>query len=235
MTRVDVLVFGPHPDDIEIGLGGTVAVHVDDGYRVGLCDLTRGELGSNGTIDERLSEAQAAAEELGVLWRENAGWPDGGIGREKSTFQIRAAAEIIRLTRPSVVGVPYSCDRHPDHEAACGVLKQAVFYAGLRRYAADGKPWKPDWTCEYFINDIDTPSFVVDVSDSYDRKVRALSCHRSQFQPKGNNPVETRLTGSNFLRMIEARDAHLGNLIGTAHAEGVIVSEPIVRSSLLKK
>ena len=233
--KVDVLVFGPHPDDIEIGLGGTVATHVDLGYRVGLCDLTRGELGSNGTVEERAGEAKAAAEVLGVEWRTNLKWPDGEIATSNySAAQIRSAAELIRRSHPSVVVVPYWRDRHPDHEAASRILSEAVFRAGLSRYNADGAFWKPDWTCYYFINDVVDASFVVDVSRAYDRKRQALACYRSQFEPSGREAVETRLTDSSFRKMIEARDAHLGARIGVEYAEGLFVKEPLVRPTLLK-
>ena len=233
--QADLVVFGPHPDDIEIGLGGSVAKHVDLGYAVGLCDLTRGELGSNGTPEHRLHEAQAAADVLGVAWRRNLGWRDGEIGQSGvDSSQIRSAAELIRNARPSVVVIPYWVDRHPDHEAASRVLREAVFRAGLRRYAADGEAWRPDWTCHYFINDMSTPSFVIDVSDTYARKRAALACHQSQFCPAGEDAVETRLTGAAFLQMIETRDAHLGAQIGVAKAEGLVVKEPLVRPTLLK-
>lgn len=235
MTGVDILVFGPHPDDIEIGIGGSVAVHVDRGDAVGLCDLTKGELGSNGTVEQRMSEAHAAAEVLGVAWRENLGWPDGDIAGDGTTADhVRVASELIRRVRPSVVVIPHWRDRHPDHTAASRVLGEAVFRAGLRRYAAEGAAWKPDWTCYYFINDLDTPAFVVDVTDSYDRKREALACHESQFRPTGDAAVQTRLTGARFLQMIESRDAHLGSLIGAGQAEGVAVKEPLVRAGLLK-
>ena len=235
MTNVDVLVFGPHPDDVEIGIGGTVVTHVDLGYRVGLCDLTRGELGSNGTVEQRREEAQAAAEVLGVEWRENLEWPDGEIASEgRSAVHIRSAAELLRRSRPAVALLPYWRDRHPDHESASRILTEAVFRAGLRRYAVDGDPWKPDWTCYYFINDVTDTSFVIDVTRGYDRKRQALACHRSQFQSTGDQTVETRLTASSFQQMIEARDAHLGALIGTGQAEGFVVKGPLVRSTLLK-
>ena len=235
MTKVDVLVFGPHPDDIEIGAGGAVATHVDLGYRVGLCDLTRGELGSNGTREQRMDEAQAAGEVLGVAWRENLEWPDGEIAAEgRSGAQVRSAAELLRRSRPAVALLPYWCDRHPDHESASRILTEAVFRAGLRRFAIDGDPWKPDWTCYYFINDVADASFVIDVTSAYDRKRQALSCHRSQFHPVGDQAVETRLTASSFHQMIEARDAHLGALIGAGQAEGVVVKGPLVRSTWLK-
>ena len=135
--HADLVVFGPHPDDIEIGIGGSVATHVDIGCTVGLCDLTRGELGSNGTPEERVQEAQAVADVLGVAWRRNLGWPDGEIGQSGVyTSQIRSAAELIRNARPSVVVIPYWTDRHPDPEAASRVLREAVSNAYARKQAA---------------------------------------------------------------------------------------------------
>jgi bacillithiol biosynthesis deacetylase BshB1 len=229
----DLLVFGPHPDDIEIGLGATVAKHAALGHQVGLCDLTRGEMGSNGTPDERLAEAEAARVVLGAAWRENLAWPDRAIGGDE---HVRQAAQLIRRVRPRVIAVPYWDDRHPDHGAASRVLSEAVFNARLRRYEADGDPWQPEWTCYYFINDSGAASFVVDVSAHYEVKRRALSCYRSQFgRPvQGSDTVATRLTSPRFMQLIESRDAQFGALVGVAFAEGVIVKEPIVREGLLK-
>ena len=112
---IDLLVFGPHPDDIEIGLGGTVARHTAAGHQVGLCDLTLGELSSNGTPEQRQLEAGEAARVLGATWRENLGWPDGGI--EPTPPMIRSAVDIIRRHRPRTIAIPYWDDRHPDHVA----------------------------------------------------------------------------------------------------------------------
>src|SRR5215831_13566598 len=160
---VDLMVFGPHPDDIEIGMGGTVARHVSLGHRVGLCDLTAGEMGSNGTVDERLSEADAAAEALGAAWRANLRWPDRAIGGPE---HIRSAVALIRRARPRTIAIPYWSDRHPDHVAASQVLTEAAFDSGLRRFEPSVEPWKPGRVCYYFINDSATPSFVVDVSSA---------------------------------------------------------------------
>src|ERR671918_3100043 len=132
MDPVDLLVFGPHPDDLEIGLGGTIAKHAALGHRVGLCDLTAGEMGSNGTIEERLAEAEEARAVLGASWRTNLRWPDRAIARDSD--HMRAAARMIRDARPRAVALPYWSDRHPDHSAASAVLTEAVFNAGLRRY-----------------------------------------------------------------------------------------------------
>ena len=232
---VDLLVFGPHPDDIEIGLGGTIAMHAARGDRVGLCDLTRGELGSNGTPGEREQEAEEARRVLGAAWRVNLRWPDGGItGTDAQTADV---VRLVRACRPRTVALPYWDDRHPDHCAASDVLRRAVFRAGLRRYTVDGPDraaWKPEWICYYFINDSVTPSFVVDVSEHYETKRRALASHVSQFRPPAGDAIQTRLTSPTFNQLIESRDAQFGALAGVAFAEGIVVREPIVRRDLLR-
>lgn len=231
--EVDLLVFGPHPDDLEIGFAGSAALHAAQGLRVGLCDLTRGELGSNGTPEEREREAEAAREVLGSSWRVNLRWPDGGIdGRES---QILDVVRLVRSTRPRTAVVPYWNDRHPDHRAASDVLTRAIFKSGLRRFAPEaGGPWRPEWICYYFINDSDPASFGIDVSAHYETKRKALACHRSQFTPATPGSVPTRLTLPQFQQLIESRDAHLGAQTGVAFAEGVIVREPLLRPHVMK-
>jgi len=229
---VDLLVFGPHPDDLELGLGGTIARHTAAGARVGLCDLTAGELGSNGTPDERRAEGVAAARVLGAEWRENLGWPDGGIG--PSDAHIRSVVDLIRAHRPRTIAIPYWEDRHPDHGAASRVLDAAIFKSGLRRYESGTEAWRPEWICYYFINDSAPPSFVVDVSAVYEKKREALACHRSQFTPTGAGAVATRLTASTFSQLIESRDAQFGARIGVAFAEGVVVRELVARGTLFR-
>ena len=201
---VDLLAFGPHPDDIEIGIGGVVAKAARSGRRVGLCDLTRGELGSNGTVPERLAEADL----LGAAWRRNLEWPDGEIG---GPDQVRSAVECLRRCRPATVLIPHWDDRHPDHVAASHLLTQTVFK-----------------------NEVSAPSFVVDVSDDYEVKRQALDCHRSQFSPDGAEAVSTRLTTSRFRQLIETRDAGFGVSVGVAFAEGFVGKEPVLRSDVMK-
>ena len=235
VSPVDVLVFGPHPDDIEIGLAGTVALHAARGHAVGLCDLTRGELGSNGTPDEREAEAEEARQVLGAAWRTNLRWPDGGI--VGSDAQIADVVRLLRQCRPKTDALPYWDDRHPDHRAASDVLRRAVFRGGLRRFEVEGAnvpSWKPDWVCYYFINDSAPVSFAVDVSAHYPQKRAALACHRSQFAPAGSSPIDTRLTSPRFQQLIESRDAHLGALTGVAFAEGLVLKEPLLRDSLFR-
>jgi N-acetylglucosamine malate deacetylase 1 len=232
VSPVDLLVFGPHPDDIEIGFGGSVALHAALGFRVGLCDLTRGELGSNGTPDEREAEAEAARAVLGATWRQNLRWPDGGI--TGSDQQIQDVVRLIRGTRPRTVGLPYWNDRHPDHRDASDALSRATFKSGLRRFApGHGDAWRPDWVCYYFINDSVPESFGIDVSAHYETKRKALDCHRSQFAPDDGG-VSTRLTAPQFRQLIESRDAHLGARLGVPYAEAVVVREPVLRPHAMK-
>lgn len=231
-SEIDLLVFGPHPDDLEIGFAGTAALHAAIGFRVGLCDLTRGELGSNGTPEEREREAETAREVLGAAWRVNLRWPDGGIdGRDSQMLDV---VRLVRTTRPRTIVLPYWKDRHPDHRAASDVLTRAVFKAGLRRFAPEsGDAWRADWVCYYFINDSIEPSFAIDVSRHYETKRRALACHASQFAPSHADSVPTRLTASTFMQLIESRDAHLGARTGVAYAEGLVVRDPVLRANAL--
>jgi N-acetylglucosamine malate deacetylase 1 len=229
---VDLLAFGPHPDDIEIGLGGVVARHAALGFSVGLCDLTQGEMGSNGTIDERAAEAAEATKVLGCVWRENLRWADRRIGKDPA--HLEHAVAFIRQHRPRVIAVPYWSDRHPDHTASSAVLTEAAFNSGLRRYPADGDPWRPEWICYYFLNDAAPPSFVIDVTDHYEQKRRSLDCHVSQFATSARDTVATRLNTRLFRQMIESRDAQFGAAAGVTWAEGIVVREPILRPTLMR-
>ena len=231
MHTVDLLAFGAHPDDIEIGLGGTVARHVGLGFRVGLCDLTAGEMGTNGTVEQRLAEAEAARAVLGAAWRVNLRLPDRALGHAD---HVRAVASHIRQARPRAVAIPYGSDRHPDHVAAHHLLTDGVFNAGLRRYEAEGEAWRPEWVCAYFINDSAPASFVVDVSAYYETKRNALACYRSQFQPGDPGAARTRLTAPTFRQLIESRDAQFGAIAGVAFAEGLVVRDPPLRPHLFR-
>lgn len=232
MDAVDLLVFGPHPDDLEIGMAGTIAWHTTRGDLVGLCDLTAGEMGSNGTPEARLAEAESAREVLGARWRVNLRLPDRGL--EPTLDQMTSIANLIRRARPNTIAIPHWEDRHPDHVRASALLTESIFSAGLRRFAAEGEAWKAGWVCHYFINDHVRPSFVVDVSAHYETKRRALACHASQFAPAAANAVETRLTSERFRQLIESRDAQFGADIGVAFAEGFVVRQPAARAGLLR-
>ncbi|KFN09534.1 bacillithiol biosynthesis deacetylase BshB1 [Paenibacillus macerans] len=219
---LDILIFGAHADDAEIGMAGTIAKHVHAGYRVGICDLTEAELSSNGNPELRKQEAERAAQELGLAVRLNLGLPDRGLSGTPE--QIAAVAETIREHAPRIVFAPYWEDRHPDHIACSKLVEEAVFNAKLRRYMPD-KPTVPEPELYfYFINDWKTPDLVVDVSDFYEVKERALGCYRSQFGQgaPGEDVAETPLN-QGYVERVKARDALLGQRKLIPYAEGFAV------------
>ena len=231
---IDLLVFGPHPDDIEIGLGGTIARHTAAGTsRRAVRSDRAASSRSNGTPDERQAEAaEAAARPRRRLAREprlarrrhRADAGDHPLGRRHHPPPSSAHASRFRT---GTIGIPITSP-----PATC--CAPQCSRSGLRRYDTDAEPWRPDWICYYFINDSATPSFVVDVSAHYERKREALECYRSQFAPAGDGAVATRLTASTFRQLIESRDAQFGALAGVAFAEGIVVREPVQRAGLLK-
>jgi bacillithiol biosynthesis deacetylase BshB1 len=190
-------------------------------------------MGSNGTVEKRLAEAEDARKVLGATWRTNLRWPDRAIG--STSNHGLAAIELIRRVRPKAIALPYWSDRHPDHVAASNILTDAIFNAGLRRFRAEGEPWRPEMTSYYFINESTAPSFVVDVTEHYDTKRRALACHESQFRPPSADAVHTRLTSPRFMTLIESRDAQFGVLAGVDFAEGFVIREPVLRPHLLRE
>jgi bacillithiol biosynthesis deacetylase BshB1 len=210
----DILAFAPHPDDAEIGAGGTLARHCRLGYEVAVCDLTMGELASNGTPEIRLGEAAEAARILGLAARESLGLGDRDLG--PTPDKIRVVAEAVRKWRPRVVLAPYGGDRHPDHTAAALLVREGVFNAGLPRYQAGGEPHRVGGLIYYLVNAWSEPDFVVDISAVYEVKRAALAAHASQF---GKGTRSTPLN-SGYLEWVELRDRWYGNLTGVARAEG---------------
>jgi bacillithiol biosynthesis deacetylase BshB1 len=223
---LDLLVFAAHPDDAEIGMGGTIIKHADAGRKVGVIDLTYAEMSSNGDADTRQREAAAASRELGLAVRENLGLPDRGLIASKD--QLDRMVSAIRRHRPRVVFAPYPADRHPDH-AACGrMAEEAVFNAKLRRYLPEEPAWTADLLIYYFINDVHAPGIIVDITKEQPRKMAALRAYRSQFEPAGETAdwVETPLTRG-YLDQVEARDRLFGQPHRLLYAEGFIAKGAI--------
>ena len=186
---LEVLAFGPHPDDVELFCGGLLLQMADRGYRTGVVDLTRGEMASRGTPELRLQEAMAAAEILGLALRENLGLPDAGLDAA-SDLQLAPIVAILRRLRPELVVAPWRHDRHPDHEAASGLVTRALFLAGLRRYSPDlGSPFAPRQVLYYPMRHLAEPSFVVHISAVVERKAQAIRCHASQVLPRPDAPA----------------------------------------------
>jgi len=226
-AMADILAFSAHPDDVEIGAGGTLARHCRLGYEVVACDLTLGEMATNGDPGSRAIESREAARLLGLAAREALGLRDRAL--EPTPERIRALVEVVRRHRPRVVLAPFGQDRHPDHAAAERLVREAVFSAGLARFAAAGQPHRVAHIVCYFVNSRPEPHFLVDVSEVYEVKRAALAAYASQFgapaapagatDRTGRDPTPTILNGD-FLEWVELRDRWYGSLIGVARAEG---------------
>jgi N-acetylglucosamine malate deacetylase 1 len=218
---LDILIFGAHPDDAEIGMGGTIAKHTAAGYRVGICDLTQAEMSSNGTVEIRRSEAEEASRILGLAMRSSLGLPDRGLFVTKE--HIDAITREIRVHRPRIVFAPYWKDRHPDHIACSHLVQEAVFNAKLRRYLPEMASHSVPQFYFYFINDVHEADLLVDVSEGYEKKIAALQAYRSQFEAfgEGKDYVPTPLN-QGYVERVEARDRMLGQKQMIAYAEGFV-------------
>ncbi|WP_261301090.1 bacillithiol biosynthesis deacetylase BshB1 [Paenibacillus andongensis] len=221
---LDILIFGAHADDAEIGMGATIAKHTKLGLKVGLCDLTYAEMSSNGTVETRIEEAELAASILGVKVRTNLGLPDRGLFATQAN--IERITQEIRKFKPRIVFAPYWQDRHPDHIACSGLVQEAVFNAKLRKYLPDSEPVNVEQMYFYFINDVYEADLMVDVTDYYDEKIAALSAYRSQFIT-GQGTVATPLN-QGYIERVEARDRVLGQKRLLTYAEGFISKLPLV-------
>lgn len=219
---VDVLAVGAHPDDLELSCGATIARMVQLGHSVALADLTEGELATRGTKEIRAREAMAAAEILGVQSRHNLKIADGNIGL--STANLHSVISLIRDLKPSLMIIPHSFDRHPDHMHSHQLCREAWFYAGLAKITTNknGKPQsphRPDIWFEFMQWHEFAPSFIVDVSVSWETKMKAVHCYSSQFHdPKSKEP-DTKLSRPDFLEFIEIQGGAYGRKIGANFGE----------------
>jgi bacillithiol biosynthesis deacetylase BshB1 len=231
MSELDILAIGAHPDDVEIGAAGSLLIAAKQGKRVGIVDLTYAELSSNGTVERRQAEAAAADKLLGVSVRHNFGLPDRGLEpvREEA---IRRVVDVIREHRPRVVLAPYWQDRHPDHESVSRIVREAVFSAGIHKFAGY-RPlpaYRPRQLLYYFINNSVTPHLVVDITEVFEQKMAVLRCYRSQFE-REEGSVATPLNNG-YLEMVEYRERLFGQQAGVAYAEGFVCASPHVLASL---
>ncbi len=222
---VDVLAFGAHPDDVELFCGGVVARLVELSRSVGVVDLSRGELASRGSPEERAREAEAASAVLGLRFRENLGLPDGHIqsGAEaepRADSQLARVVEVLRRRRPELVLCPWLEERHPDHAAAGALVTRAVFFAGVGKLATapPSERFVPRQLLYYPMRYRTRPSFVVDTSSVFARKLEAIRCYQSQLDRKPHEPA-TLIGSSQALAAIEARDRYYGSMLGVSFGE----------------
>jgi N-acetylglucosamine malate deacetylase 1 len=228
--KLDVLAIGAHPDDIELACGGTVIKLIGQGKKVGLVDLTQGELGTRGSREIRAREAEAAAAVLGVTVRINLKMPDGNI--EVTEENRGKLIQVIRRYRPDVLLMPHWFERHPDHEHAHRLAREAWFYAGLERIPTidNGVQQEPHRPFKYFLfmqSYEFVPSFLVDISREFPRRMDAVRAFRSQFYDPDSQERETVLSAPEFFQALETRFAYFGRQAGVKYAEPFYSVEPV--------
>jgi bacillithiol biosynthesis deacetylase BshB1 len=220
--KLDVLAIGAHPDDVELTCAGTLINLVRDGRSVGIADLTEGELGTRGTREIRAREAQRAGEIIGVQVRENLRLPDGGISLTRETRS--SVITLIRRFRPEILLFPFHDDRHPDHEHAHQLCKEAWFYAGLEKVETvhDGRKQEPHRPKRYYNfmqwNEFQ-PTFIVDITSTFEKRLEAIRAFRSQFHDPESPERSTVLSDPEFMEMVRVRAEYYGDRIGTRYGE----------------
>ena len=224
MTKLDILVLPVHPDDAELGCAGTILKHVALGKKVGIVDLTKGELGTRGTAEIRAEEAEAAGRILGLTVRENLGLPDGFFENTRD-YQLKVVSAI-RKYQPEIVITNAYYDRHPDHGRANQLVENSAFLAGLRKIEtyADGvlqEAWRPRLVLHFIQDTYITPDVVIDVTEYWDQKVASIMAFGSQFyNPNWENEPQTYISSPEFLKVVEGRAIEYGKSIGVKYAEG---------------
>ena len=221
MTNVDVMAFGAHPDDIEITCGGTLIKLVEAGYSVALVDMVQGEMGTRGTVETRQEEAAKAAKIIGAVARENLNLEDGNL--HTSQEAKGRVAKVIRKYRPRLVFIPHNEDRHPDHYHASEIAYEGIFLAGLTRYETGQESYRPPKILHYMSWYEFEPTFIVDITEQFDRKMEAIYAYSTQFKPDDNFYKQTRLTSREYNWALEHRMGYYGAMIGKKYGEGFLV------------
>lgn len=215
--KIDVLAFGAHPDDVEACAGGYLLKVKQPGLKTGIIDLSLGEKSTNGTVEVRQKEAKEAAKILGCSFRENLKIPDGNI--EVNHKNMMRVLKAIRKYQPETVLVPWLKDRHPDHENVGKLVSKACMYSGLRKINTDQEKWRPKKIFYYMLHYDFKPSFVLDISDVFDKKMESLLAYKSQFDPNSKGTIKSYINKPEFLEFWEIRSKYYGYKIGTKYGE----------------
>lgn len=235
--KLDILAFGAHPDDVELGCAATIAKEVSLGKKVGIVDLTEGELGTRGSAELRKREAAKAGEILGISVRENLGFADGFFTNDKE--HQMAVIQMIRKYRPDVVLCNAIDDRHIDHGKGSKLVSDACFLSGLQKIQTEiggiaQEKWRPNLVYHYIQWKNIVPDFVVDVTGFIDKKIDAVMAYSSQFYDPNSTEPQTPITSKNFTDSIEYRARDLGRLVHAEYAEGFTVERYVAIDSLDK-
>ena len=233
--KVDILAFGVHPDDVELGCSGTIIAAIAEGKIVGIIDLTQGELGTRGSIETRSQEAADAAKIMGVSIRENLKMADGFFKNDEAHQRLVIAA--IRKYQPDTILCNAPEDRHPDHGRSAKLVADAAFLSGLRKIttSCDGShqaAWRPKYIFHYIQDRFIQPSFVVDITAHHDKKIAAILAYKTQFNNPDTAEPQTYISSPQFLETVKARAMMLGKRIGVQYAEGFISEKVLGINSL---
>lgn len=222
--KLDILVIAAHPDDAELGCGGTIVKHTALGMKVGILDLTKGELGTRGTAETRDEEARAASKIMGISIRENLHLADGFFQNDKESQLV--IIRKIRQYQPDIILANAISDRHPDHGKAATLAYDASFLAGLTKIEtidSEGKSqqaWRPKHVYHYIQSAFIQPDFIVDVTNEWEKKIEAIRAYRTQFFDPNSSEPQTFISSPEFLNFLDARAIELGNIAGVKYAEG---------------
>lgn len=228
--NLDILIFAAHPDDAELGMGGTIAKLVAEGKSVGIVDFTEAELSSNGTVESRREEAKEASRILNISIRENLKVPDGGV-RVEDDIKTKVVS-LLRKYKPRVVFAPYFNDRHPDHIGASKIVKEAVFFSGLKMFETklDGEAQEIHRYNKlyYYMQTYEfTPSFIVDITEHFKTKMDSVKAYKSQFYNPSEKGEQTFISDPKFIKVVEARARHYGFQIRKEFGEPFFSEEAI--------
>ncbi len=228
--KTDILAFGVHPDDVELGCSGTLIAAVAQGKKVAVIDLTRGELGTRGTAETRDAEAANAATAMGVHARENLEMADGFFQNDEA--HIRKVITAIRKYQPEIVLCNAPEDRHPDHGRSSKLVSDAAFLSGLRKIETSynneaQKEWRPHYVFHYIQDRYLKPDFLFDISGQYEQKIKSVLCYTTQFNTTDNSEPQTYISNPDFLDVIKARALMFGKRIGVKYAEGYLTTKMI--------
>ena len=232
--KLDILAFGVHPDDIELGCSGTIIAAIAEGKKVGIIDLTQGELGTRGSVETRFKEAADAAVIMGVSVRENLKMADGFFQNNEAHQRLVIAA-IIKY-QPEIILCNAPEDRHPDHGRSAKLVTDAAFLSGLRKIIIDDngvnqEAWRPKYIFHYIQDRFMQPSFVIDITAHHDKKIEAILAYKTQFNSSGTDEPQTYISSPQFLDTVKARALMLGKRIGVQYAEGFISEKVLGISS----
>jgi len=224
VQKLDILVFAAHPDDAELGCSGTIAAHIAQGYKVGVVDLTAGELGTRGTPELRAQEAKSASELMQLSHRSCLHLADGFFENDQPS--IYAIIQAIRRHQPSIVIANAVYDRHPDHGRGSAIVSRAAFLAGLSKIITDDLPaWRPQQLYHYIQDRYIKPDFIVDITNFWDIKLSAIKAYKSQFYDPSSKEPQTYISSNAFLEFVEARALEFGHAAGFKYGEGFTVEK----------